>query len=300
MIAKGIRRTFDFLFSTRIKKWLEKFVFLTAIVLFLAHALVIVLVDLGMIPLGVYTKAGELPSPLEALYTPFSVILLYEIYLLIYYLPKSITIYLGKQYEIVALILIRSIFEDLAGLSKTGITAIDNTSMILWKFGGLIVLLLLILAFYMLSGKKNTRVDEAQCDARRLRFVLVKKALALLLLVVFVVIFVISLVDIKDVDRIAMIDIVSLVKTTSYRFFREFFTVLILTEVLLLLFMYNLSSTFHKVIRNSGFIISTTLLKISFQAETTLNILLIILAVLFGVIILAIDKLFKNKVVETD
>ena len=51
--------------------------------------------------------------PLQTLYTPFSVILIAEVYLLVYYLPTSFARSLGKQIEIVALIEIRSVFKDL-------------------------------------------------------------------------------------------------------------------------------------------------------------------------------------------
>ena len=39
-----------------------------------------------------------LAHPIQAIYTPFSLLLIYEAYLLIYYLRRSTTIYIGKQY----------------------------------------------------------------------------------------------------------------------------------------------------------------------------------------------------------
>jgi hypothetical protein len=42
-----------------------------------------------------------------------------EVYLLVYYLPKSTTIYIGKQYEIILLIIIRRIFKDISNLELT-------------------------------------------------------------------------------------------------------------------------------------------------------------------------------------
>ena len=56
-------------------------------------------------------------NPIAAIYTPFSFILVYEVYLLIYYLPKSTSTYISKQYEIIALIIIRRLFKDLSDLS---------------------------------------------------------------------------------------------------------------------------------------------------------------------------------------
>ena len=84
---------------------------------------------------------------------------------------------------------------------------------------------------------------------------------------------------------------------TNNLFFDEFFTVLILVDVLLLLFSFTHTDKFNKVIRNSGFVISTILVKLSFGAEGLLNSVLIISAVGFGVLILWIHMMFeKNKI----
>ncbi|SHM26681.1 hypothetical protein [Flavobacterium xanthum] len=69
---------------------------------------------------------------------------------------------------------------------------------------------------------------------------------------------------------------------------------MILVEVLLLLFSFFLSDKFNRVIRNSGFIISTILIKLSFGTEGILNTILIVTAVLFGVIILAIHNKYET------
>lgn len=77
-------------------------------------------------------------------------------------------------------------------------------------------------------------------------------------------------------------------------FFHQFFVVLILTDVLLLLFSFFHTTKFHKFIRNSGFIISTILLRLSFSADGLLNNLLIVVAVLFGVLILWIHNRYET------
>ena len=82
-----------------------------AIISFLLHLLLIVLADLHILRLNNYSEL--LSNPIAAIYTPFSFILIYEVYLLVYYLPKSTSTYIGKQYEIIALIIIRRVFKDL-------------------------------------------------------------------------------------------------------------------------------------------------------------------------------------------
>ena len=77
-------------------------------------------------------------------------------------------------------------------------------------------------------------------------------------------------------------------------FFDQFFVLLILTDVLLLLFSFFHTSKFNLVIRNSGFIISTILIRLSFGVDGYLNNILITTAVLFGVLILFINQKYEK------
>jgi hypothetical protein len=73
-------------------------------------------------------------------------------------------------------------------------------------------------------------------------------------------------------------------------FFNEFFTILILADVLLLLFSFFHTDQFNAVIRNSGFIISTILIRLSFSTSGLTNDLLVVVAVTFGVLILWLNN----------
>ena len=68
-----------------------------------------------------------------------------------------------------------------------------------------------------------------------------------------------------------------------------------IVDVLLLLVSFFYSDTFHKIIRNSGFVISTILIKVSFSTDGIVNNALIIGAVLFGFLILLIHNKFENN-----
>ena len=56
-----------------------------------------------------FSDDNLLTNPIAAIYTPFSFILVYEVFLVVYYLPRSISQYIRKQYEIITLIIVRSI-----------------------------------------------------------------------------------------------------------------------------------------------------------------------------------------------
>ena len=57
-------------------------------------------------------------SPLHAVYTPFSVILFYEVVLLVFALAASHTGEIAKQYQIVSLIVVRRVFKDIGSFSE--------------------------------------------------------------------------------------------------------------------------------------------------------------------------------------
>jgi NADH:ubiquinone oxidoreductase subunit 4 (subunit M) len=69
---------------------------------------------------------------------------------------------------------------------------------------------------------------------------------------------------------------------------------LIVVDVILLLFSFFHTDEFHKIIRNSGFIISTILIRMSFSVDGLLNTLLITSAIVFGLIILVIYNQYEK------
>ena len=108
-LTSSIYNTF---LSNETRKKSERIILIIAIASFFVHLSLIFLADLGAIKIDSGTTLFE--NPIAAIYTPFSFILVYEVYLLIFYLPRSITTYIGKQYEIITLIIIRRIFKDLS------------------------------------------------------------------------------------------------------------------------------------------------------------------------------------------
>jgi hypothetical protein len=86
-------------------------------------------------------------------------------------------------------------------------------------------------------------------------------------------------------------------ETINNLFFDEFFTVLILVDVVLLLLSFFYTDKFHKIIRNSGFVVSTILIRMSFGVSGLISTILIVVAVLFGLAIMLIhNKYEKNSV----
>ncbi len=279
--------------SEEARKKSEGVIVIVAIASFLLHLLLIVLVDWKVVTFDGYTELFN--NPIAAIYTPFSFILIYEVYLLIYYLPKSTTTYIGKQYEIMTLIVIRRIFKDLSQLQLTpDWFKVTSDLLLTYDLIATMILFLLILLFYRLNRKSSVESEPSELSSEITQFIKMKTIIAKCLVPIFVLLAFFSLGEwIYDSFYSANHPVTS-IQDVNKIFFDTCFTILILTDVLLLLISFLHTDQFNRVIRNSGFIISTILIKLSFGIEGLLNIILIVVAVLFGVIILAIHNQFDK------
>lgn len=292
-----IAKSFNLLLSESIKERTERTILIIAIVSYLLHLLLIFLNLQGFIEID----QKFFQKPIAAIYTPFSFILLYEVYLLIYFIPKSITIYIGKQYEIITLIVIRRIFKDIAYVELTSDWFQDKNDL-QFTFDVLTSLILYFLIFLFYKNIKKRNYESFAKEDKRggniQKFVLLKRVLAILLVPILAFL---ALYTFTNWGIETIMDYNSSIfefKKINNIFFDEFFTLLIIVDVLLLLASFFYSDKFHKIIRNSGFVISTILIKVSFLAEGIVSNFLIIGAVLFGYLILILHNLYENNEVE--
>lgn len=281
-----------FFLNNSFKSNLEKIVVYVAIASFLVHLIFIGLVDFGLIDSGAFKELFI--SPLSAIYTPFSIILIYEVYLLVFYIPKSITNYIGKQYEIITLILIRKLFYDLSKLEfSSNWFSISGDLEFTIDIIATLVLFALILGFYSIN--KQLKTSEKEINHKTKTYIKVKKILASVLVPIIAIIAIYSFTNWFSTLNLQPDKISQSIKSVNNVFFDEFFTILIIVDVLLLLFSFLQTDEFSRVIRNSGFIISTILIKLSFSASGILNAILIVVAVSFGVLILLIYKSYQKR-----
>jgi hypothetical protein len=285
-----VQTLYPILLSEKTRKKAEYIIVITAIVSFVAHLLLILLHNQGF--LGPSISSSLLTNPISAIYTPFSFILLYEVFLLVYYLPQSITKYIGKQYEIITLILIRRIYYDLANLEFTeSWFRVQSDLQFTYDIIGTVILFGLILLFYKINDGRSK--DQALSEGV-ISFIRIKKIIALILVPVLVILASWNLFDWVHGLAYETIEVDLSVKKLNTIFYDEFFTILIMTDVLLLLISFLHTDSFNTVIRNSGFVISTILIKLSFSTDGLLNTILMVVAVLFGVIILWLHNQYEK------
>jgi len=236
-----------------------------------------------------------LSSPINAIYTPFSFLLAYEAYLLLYYLPQSTSIYIGKQYEIITLILIRGVFKDITNLNLEVSDSIGQFYNKLWyDLATVTIVFGLIFLFYKISKRYTTIPANSNTSESSTvqKFILAKKNLSSLLLIISFALGAFSLIDwifssSAEHNLQTAIDINGV-------FFDHFFSLLIISDVIILLLSLFYTDDYSLIIRNSSFVISTILLKLSFSAVGIMEQILILVGVSFGVIMYALSNLFER------
>ena len=279
-IQQKIEYLFSRIFSEKVIKKFEKYILYLASIGFVIHLTIILLNNYNLIELSV-VGTNLFSNPISALYTPFSFILVYEAFLLIYYIPRCFTTDVGKQYQIMSLIVIRKIFKDipLVDLNANWIENSNNQQLI-FDLVGVLIIFFLIYLFKITKEKLPIKPVSDKLD----RFIASKKLVSIVLLPTLFAICIISFfnwfsgVFIEETFN----------ENLNNLFFNEFFTILILADVFILLLSFQYTERYSQLIRNTGFIISTILLRLSFSVSGLTSILLIISGIIFGLIILLI------------
>ncbi len=207
----------------------------------------------------------------------FTVILVLEVISLIFVLPCSFARSVGKQFEILSLILMRNAFKELSHFQEP-VTYGGNEQGVLHILSdgfGAVLIFGLLGVYYLLQAK-----DEAQGEHDRARdlysFIAAKKAIALFLLAAFLVLGCRALVGAALGD-------------SHGDFFRDFYTLLIITDILLVLVAQCFHPTFFAVFRNSGFALSTMIIRFALVAPAFYNVLLGLAAIGLAILMLLIS-----------
>ena len=283
---------FEHIFSDKNQKKIERVTLWLSIIGFITHLLLIFSkrFELFHTPF----EARLLDDPISAIYTPFSIILVYEIYLLIMYLPRSFTTAVSKQFEIISLILIRRIFGDIPKI-KLDVNWIENTAnrQLIYDLIGVLILYFLIYQF----NKHQNKITKKELSISLKRFVSSKRAVSLILLPVLIFTSIYTAFTwISGLFLASMKE--SILPDINSVFYNEFFTILILADVFILLLSFQYTERYSQLIRNTGFVICTILIRLSFGTYGLTNILLIISSVLFGLLILRIYHKMESDLLQ--
>ena len=263
---------------------------IAAIIGFILHLVMWLAYQLNILEVG-SASADLLDSPLDALYTPFSILLAYEVYQLVRAIPESFSTAVGKQFEIVTLLVVRDIFKRLSEIDFSGEWVIDSELRLIVIECFTFIILFTTSLIYRANSSKDTKIDSL--DDELVNFVQNKQLISLFLLATYVAVAIFSFtnwaISVNEGDGSVSRDI----------FFLDFFTVLILADILILLISYRYSTDFTNLARNTGFILSTVVLRVAIGAGGLSSMILFVLGGLLGIAVLKISLKFEDLVAKT-
>tara|TARA_B100001142_G_scaffold223703_1_gene221835 strand:+ start:61 stop:930 length:870 start_codon:yes stop_codon:yes gene_type:complete len=280
-MEKVLDRVFDTFMGSESDEIVRKIAIGSAILGFITHLLIWALYVTDLI--SIEGESVELvSSPLSSLYTPFSILLAYEIYELIRTIPNSFSSAVGKQYEIATLLVVRDILKRLSVIELSDDWKIDDDlGFLLVECCAFLVLFYTSLTYYKISS--NLDHDDNISDHVS-SFVSTKKGIANVMLIFFIIIAIMSL---TGWISSAMEGGGSVNREI---FFLDFFTFLILADILILLMSYWFYTDFGNLARNTGFVLSTVIIRVAISSTGVSSMILFALSGFLGIMILRISN----------
>lgn len=237
---------------------------------FLAGLLTVEARRRGWLPDGL---AEHVPSKhFYAILVAFTLLLLTEVIELVFALAQSVASAVGKQLEIMSLILIRQSFKELTYFDEpivwrdmAGEISVRVAYILSDAVGALIIFALLAVYYRLQRHQPITRDADEQAN-----FVASKKLIALLLFVGLIVIGINWTVS-------------ALAGAASHGFFEVFYTLLIFADVLIVLISMRYNTPYPVVFRYFGFAVATVLVRLALTAPRIIDAALGVAATLFAV-----------------
>jgi hypothetical protein len=291
-MTHGFRATlagaFDRGYSDAHRTWLDHMVVNISAAGFLVHLLLVFLSRILANPPALIAAVGK--NYLAAIYTPFSFILFYEVLMLIAALPQSTSQSIAKQYEIVSLIFIRRFFKDIAQLDDIGkLAQLSPEILPVFVDVGAGLFMFLLVTVFVHAGRRRWRRETSPEESPELeKFISRKKAIALALAVLLVSLAAYSLVVFGyQVWQNIYHGATETVDPNTF-FYIDVFTVMIFTDVLIVILSLSVSDRYELVFRNAAFVISTILIRFSLTTARQYSALLAVTGMLFGIVTLVV------------
>lgn len=222
--------------------------------------------------------SGQLPDKhFDAILWAFTLLLLAEVVSLIFALAKSVATAVGKQLEIMSLILVRQSFKELTKFSEPiewTDTVRDQVLYILSDAFGALTIFAILVVYSRLQRHQPISSDADE----RSSFVAAKKLIAVVLLGSLVAIGAQVVLDWSNGSTTG-----TLFNAFSHDFFVIFYTLLIFADVLIVLISMRYSIAYPVVFRYFGFAVATVLIRLALTAPRLIDAGLGITAAVFAV-----------------
>jgi hypothetical protein len=281
-------RAHDQIFSENNKAALKRLAIKVSIAGFAIHLGMVFLSRWLSHPPLIISAVGQ--NYLSAIATPFSFILFYEVLTLIAALPASTTQSIANQFEVVSLIFIRDVFKDIAAASEAGWHhehARQALPLLLDMCSGLLMFLLVAI-FQYVAHKRVRPAGTAELSAGSRTFIAQKKLVAIGLSVLLLSMAVYNLGIVVVHAYRSVIAGHCITPEPNAFFYNDVFTVMIFTDVLILILSLVVSGRYEMVFRNAAFVVSIILLRFSLTEVHPYGAPLALFAMVFGILTLLV------------
>jgi len=255
---------------------LEGFVVKLAISFLFIHFLLIFLAKNGFIQNSFLANQ----SFLEVIATAFTVILIYEIFLLVLSVGKSLSYSIGKQYEIIVLVLIRDVFKVISGIQTDQIVANNYGDFLFIALDIAFAMLCFVLLWFYYKVQFNcTKILLKQ--EKEKSFTIYKAASSVVLLIILIA----YLVEYIALPVISPSIELFFNNFKKIGFLSDFFVIMIIIDVLLLLLTFQQTHKFKDIFYEAVLIISAIVIRFAFIAVSPFNGILALFGILIGCVI---------------
>jgi hypothetical protein len=292
-------RAHDQIFSENNKAALKRLAIKVSIAGFAIHLVMVFLSrELSHPPL-IISAVGR--NYLSAIATPFSFILFYEVLTLIAALPASTTQSIANQFEVVSLIFIRDVFKDIAAAGQEGWRheQLHQALPLFLDMCSGLAMFLLVAIFQYIALKRVTRTGAAELSAGVKKFIAQKKlvAIALTVLLLSMAAYNLGIVMVHTCRSLRAGS--GIIPEPNAFFYNDVFTVMIFTDVLILILSLVVSGRYEMVFRNAAFVLSIILLRFSLTEDRPHGAPLALFAMAFGILTLLVFN-FHSRIRTDD
>ncbi len=232
----------------------------------------------GFLPqfISVYVSTNHFAS----IETAFVILLFFEVMSLVFTLPSSIASSMHKQFEIISLILLRNAFKRFTEFPD----AIDWShaeETLLHFFADAGTAWFIFFGIFMIKNIRIHRNITYDIEDQA-RFTNIKKMISIFLLISFVIL------GIQD-------GYLFMTHSETFKFFGTFYTILIFSDILLVLISLRYNYQYMVMFRNSAFALATVLLRLALTAPVYIQSILAIFALVFVFLITLIYQQMHKK-----
>lgn len=242
------------------------------VVVFFVVGMLIAFLDYLGFPLPIHDL-----SPFFAIELAFNVLLVFEILGLIFLFPKSVADSVGKQFEIISLVLLRDAFKEfghyIGEISWKPELLLEILPILSDAFGAILIFFMTGIFYGMQRHQRITQSAEEQA-----KFTSIKKLISMYLVLVFIL--------------LGFLDMVSVINTNQILFsIKTFYTLLIFADIFILLFSLRYTSKYFNLFRYSSFALATLFLRLTLSAPQYYNVLF---AVIAGLMVLGVTFIYNR------